>query len=83
MVLFRFMSNYFAHKAAWSLVEEMRVRSMTRSRPPPQLFHDKQTGDLMSRVVNDTATLSFVRPCIPDMMTSVITVVASLQSSLA
>jgi len=77
MVLFRFMSNYFAHKAAWSLVEEMRVRVYDKIQTSSiSFFHDKQTGDLMSRVVNDTATFELLYAhVIPDMMTSVITVV--------
>ena len=25
-ILFRYLSNYLAHKAAWNLVEEMRIR---------------------------------------------------------
>ena len=58
-ILFRYLSNYLAHKAAWNLVEEMRIRVYRHIQSfSMSFFHDKQTGDLMSRVVNDTATQS-------------------------
>jgi ATP-binding cassette subfamily B protein len=54
-VLFRFMSNYLAHRAAWYLVGDLRTRTYDKlERMHLGFFHDKQTGDLMSRVVNDT-----------------------------
>ena len=54
-VLFRFLSNYLAHKAAWFLVGDLRGRLYDRLQSfDLGFFHDKQTGDLMSRVVNDT-----------------------------
>ncbi len=54
-ILFRFLSNYLAHKAAWYLVGDMRTRIYDKlERMHLGYFHYKQTGDLMSRVVNDT-----------------------------
>ena len=54
-ILFRFLSNYLAHKAAWYLVGDLRTRTYDKlERMHLGYFHDKQTGDLMSRVVNDT-----------------------------
>ena len=51
-VLFRFMSNYLAHRAAWYLVGDLRTRTYDKlERMHLGFFHDKQTGDLMSRVV--------------------------------
>lgn len=39
-------------------------------------FHDKQTGDLMSRVVNDTATFELLYAhIIPEMLTNIVTVI--------
>ena len=55
---FRFISNYFAHVAAWRLVTDMRVRIYDHlQKLSLRYYHDKQTGQLMSRVVNDTAQL--------------------------
>ena len=54
-VVFRFLSNYLAHKAAWYLVGDLRTKVYDKlERLDLGFFHDKQTGDLMSRVVNDT-----------------------------
>ena len=54
-VLFRFLSSYLSHKAAWYLVGDLRTRVYDKlERMHLGYFHDKQTGDLMSRVVNDT-----------------------------
>ena len=54
-ILFRFLSNYLAHKAAWYLVGDLRTRTYDKlEHMHLGYFHDKQTGDLMSRIVNDT-----------------------------
>lgn len=75
-VLFRFLSNYLAHVAAWHLVEDMRVKVYDKIQSlSMRYFHDKQTGDLMSRVVNDTATFEMLYAhIIPEMITNVVTV---------
>ncbi|MHB8130102.1 MAG: ABC transporter ATP-binding protein [Mobilitalea sp.] len=76
-ILFRYFSNYLAHKAAWNLVEDIRVRVYSKIQDfSMSFFHDKQTGDLMSRVVNDTATFELLYAhIIPDMVTNAVTVV--------
>ena len=54
-VVFRFLSNYMAHRAAWYLVGDVRKKVYDKmERLDLSFFHDKQTGDLMSRVINDT-----------------------------
>jgi len=76
-ILFRYLSNYLAHKAAWNLVEEIRIRVYDKIQSlSMSFFHDKQTGDLMSRVVNDTATFELLYAhIIPEMVTNIITVI--------
>ncbi|MBH1941776.1 ABC transporter ATP-binding protein [Mobilitalea sibirica] len=76
-VLFRFLSNYLSHKAAWNLVEDLRTRVYDKIQSfSMSFFHDKQTGDLMSRVVNDTATFELLYAhIIPEMVTNIVTVV--------
>lgn len=74
-IIFRFLSNYLAHKAAWYLVGDLRDR-MYRKLQSLDLgfFHDKQTGDLMSRVVNDTRDFELLYAhMIPDMITNIMT----------
>lgn len=74
-ILFRYLSNYLAHKAAWNLVQDMRMRVYNRIQSlSMSFFHDKQTGDLMSRVVNDTATFELLYAhIIPEMITNIVT----------
>jgi ABC-type multidrug transport system fused ATPase/permease subunit len=76
-ILFRYFSNYLAHKAAWNLVEDIRVRIYSRIQDfSMSFFQDKQTGDLMSRVVNDTATFELLYAhIIPEMITNIVTVI--------
>ncbi len=74
-ILFRFLSNYLAHKAAWYLVGDLRTRTYDKlERMHLGYFHDKQTGDLMSRVVNDTRDFELLYAhMIPDTITNFVT----------
>ena len=74
-ILFRFMSNYLAHKAAWYLVGDLRSRLYNKLQSLDLgFFHDKQTGDLMSRVVNDTRDFELLYAhMIPEMITNIVT----------
>ena len=74
-ILFRFGSNYLTHKAAWHLVGDLRSRLYNKLQSLDLgFFHDKQTGDLMSRVVNDTRDFELLYAhMIPDILTNVAT----------
>ena len=74
-IVFRFMNNYLAHKAAWYLVGDLRDRMYNKLQHLDLgFFHDKQTGDLMSRVVNDTRDFELLYAhMIPDMITNIMT----------
>ena len=74
-ILFRFGSNYIAHKAAWYLVGDLRTKTYDKlERLHLGFFHDKQTGDLMFRVVNDTRDFELLYAhIIPDMITNFVT----------
>lgn len=74
-VLFRFLSNYLAHKAAWYLVGDLRDRMYCKLQSLDLgYFHDKQTGDLMSRVINDTRDFELLYAhMIPDFITHFMT----------
>ncbi|MCL2477954.1 MAG: ABC transporter ATP-binding protein/permease [Treponema sp.] len=76
-ILFRFLSNYMCHKAAWNLVQELRMVIYNRIQSfSLSFFHKRQTGDLMSRVVNDTATFEqLFAHIIPETITNTVTLV--------
>ena len=74
-ILFRFLSNYLAHKAACYLVGDLRTRTYDKlERMHLGYFHDKQTGDLMGRVVNDTRDFELLYAhMIPETITNLVT----------
>ena len=74
-VLFRFLSSYLTHKAAWYLVGDLRSRLYDKLQSLDLgFFHDKQTGDLMSRIVNDTRDFELLYAhMIPEMITNIVT----------
>ena len=74
-ILFRFLSNYLAHKAAWYLVGDLRTRTYDKlERMHLGYFHNKQTGDLMSRIVNDTRDFELLYAhMIPETITNLVT----------
>ena len=74
-ILLRFCANYLSHKAAWYLVGDLRTRTYDKlEHLQLGYFHDKQTGDLMSRVVNDTRDFELLYAhIIPEMITNVVT----------
>ena len=79
-ILFRFLSNYLAHKAAWYLVGDLRTRTYDKlERMHLGYFHDKQTGDLMSRIVNDTRDFELLYAhMIPETITNIVTFIGVL-----
>jgi ABC-type multidrug transport system fused ATPase/permease subunit len=74
-ILFRYLSNFMAHKAAWQLVQDLRLRVYDHIQSFSMgFFHERQTGDLMSRVTNDTATFELLYAhIIPEMVTNLVT----------
>ena len=74
-IIFRFMSSYLSHKAAWYLVGDLRTKVYNKlSHMHLGYFHDKQTGDLMSRVINDTRDFELLYAhMIPETITNIVT----------
>ena len=78
--VFQFLNNYYAHVASWSLVARLRgVLYDHFQKLSMSYYHDKQTGQLMSRVVNDINTFeNLIAHAIPDLITNIITLVGVL-----
>jgi len=74
-ILFRFLANYCSHRAAWRLVLELRIKVYNAIQSfSMDYFHNKQTGDLLSRVMNDVATFELIYAHItPDVITNFVT----------
>ncbi|MCL2539147.1 MAG: ABC transporter ATP-binding protein/permease [Oscillospiraceae bacterium] len=75
-ILFRYLSNYLSHKAAWHLVRELRVKVYRKLQSLSMAFYrDNETGDLVSRAVSDTASFELLYAHqIPESVTNTITV---------
>ena len=76
-ILFRFLANYLAHKAAWVLVQELRIKVYNKLQSfSIGYYYNKQTGDLMSRVITDTETFEqLYAHIIPESISNALTVI--------
>ena len=70
----QFIQTYISHYAAWNFVAGIRGRIYEHlQRLSIGYYHDKQTGQLMSRVMNDTASFeTLIAHAIPDLLSSII-----------
>ncbi|MGM0373450.1 MAG: ABC transporter ATP-binding protein [Chloroflexota bacterium] len=88
--LLQFVRSYMAHIAGWSVVADVRSKVYEHlQRLSLQFYEEKQTGQLMSRVVNDTDLLEhLIAHAIPDviantlMLIGVIAVLSNLNWQL-
>jgi ABC-type multidrug transport system fused ATPase/permease subunit len=74
--VFRLASDYWAHYAAWNIVAEMRVKVYNHLQTLSLRFYsNKQTGQIMSQVLNDTAQFELlIAHAIPNILSSVLIV---------
>ncbi len=86
----QFVRSYMAHVAGWSVVADVRAFVYEHlQRLSLQFYEEKQTGQLMSRVVNDTDLLEhLIAHAIPDvtantlMLVGVIAVLSNINWQL-
>lgn len=73
----RYFTSYYSHVVAWNVVELMRVKVYSHlQKLSLKFYHDKQTGQLMSRTVNDTASIeALIAHSIPDLVTNILVLV--------
>ena len=66
----QFIRSYMAHVAGWSVVADVRAKVYEHlQRQSLRFYEDKQTGQLMSRVVNDTDLLEhLIAHAVPDVI---------------
>jgi len=71
----QFLRSYMAHIAGWGVVSDARKYVYEHlQRLSFRFYEDKQTGQLMSRVVNDTDLFErMIAHAIPDVLVNVIT----------
>src|SRR5512139_635078 len=73
----QFVRSYMAHVAGWGVVAEVRQHVYAHlQRLSLRFYEDKQTGQLMSRMVNDTDMFErLIAHAIPDVTVNVLTLV--------
>ena len=73
---FRFISMWQAHIAAWKFVADITNKCYQKlQRLSPAYYSNKQTGEIMSRMINDTRQLELlIAHSIPDLATNVIVI---------
>lgn len=76
-VLFDFLSSYIPHVGSWKFVAYMRGKVYDHIQNlSMDYFSDKQTGQLMSRVINDTRMFeNLVAHAIPFVVTNILTLI--------
>jgi ATP-binding cassette subfamily B protein/subfamily B ATP-binding cassette protein MsbA len=74
----QFTRSYMAHVAGWGVVADLRKHVYDHlQRLTLRFYEDKQTGQMMSRVVNDTDLFeSLIAHAIPDVVVNAITFIA-------
>ncbi len=74
----RFLRSYMAHVAGWGVVADARQHIYRHlQRMSLRFYEDKQTGQLMSRMVNDSDLFErLIAHAIPDVAVNVLTLVA-------
>jgi len=72
--IMRFIRSYSAHVAGWHVVADVRDQIYRHlQRLSLRFYEDKQTGQLMSRTINDTNLLEqLVAHAIPDVLVNVL-----------
>jgi ABC-type multidrug transport system fused ATPase/permease subunit len=75
--ILHFLRSYMAHVAGWGVVAEARkLLYMHLQRLSLRFYNDKQTGQLMSTVVNDTNQFELlIAHALPDILVNVLTLV--------
>ncbi|MCL1788428.1 MAG: ABC transporter ATP-binding protein/permease [Defluviitaleaceae bacterium] len=76
-VIFSYIRSYFTHYAAWHFVADLQVKVYDKLQQlSMKFYHDKQTGQIMSRVVNDTNRVELlIAHAVPDVIANVVIII--------
>ena len=74
-IVLRYLSNFMAHKAAWKLVQELRLKVYGKLQSLSiDYYRHHESGDLVSRTINDTALFEHLYAHqLPETITNFIT----------
>ena len=72
-----YVRGYFTHYAAWHYLADIRAEVYDKlQRLSMKFYHDKQTGQIMSRVINDTNQIELlIAHAVPDIIFNIVILV--------
>lgn len=72
-----FISKYKAHVAAWNFVGDLMLKVYGKLQSlSMRYFSDKQTGEIMSRVINDSRNMeTLIAHALPDLLANILIVI--------
>ncbi len=75
--LLTFLAKWQAHIAAWNFVGELTLKVYSKLQTlSMSYFTDKQTGQMMSRIINDTRNMeTLIAHALPDLMSNILIIV--------
>ena len=76
-VICSYIRSYYTHYAAWHFVADLQTRVYEKlQRLSMKYYHDKQTGQIMSRVANDTSRIELlIAHAVPEIIANVVIIV--------
>jgi len=76
-VVCAFIRSYYSHVAAWHFVADLKVKAYEKlQRLSMKYYHDKQTGEIMSRLINDTRQVELlIAHALPDVIANVVIII--------
>jgi len=76
-VICTYIRSYYSHVAAWYFVADMQKKVYEKLQDLSlKFYHDKQTGELMSRVINDTRHMELlIAHAVPDVIANVVIII--------
>ena len=76
-VICSYIRSYFTHYAAWHFVADLQGKVYDKLQNLSlKFYHDKQTGEVMSRVVNDTNRVELlIAHAVPDVIANLVIII--------
>lgn len=76
--VFRFLAMWLSHHAAWNFVGDLTRRVYEKlTMLSMRYYSDKQTGQIMSRVLNDTRNMEqLIAHALPDLISNVLVIIS-------
>ena len=73
-VICSFIRNYLTHYAAWQFLADLRADVYAKLQHlSMKFYHDKQTGQIMSRIINDTNNIELlIAHAVPDIIVNLV-----------